>query len=215
MYITYHGHTCFKIQSARKVTVITDIFDKSIGLRPLAPKAEILTFSCDHYDSKNILKGQKENLPFVINSPGEYEISEIMIDGIPAKHSDDLVGKFSDTIIYKFLIDDVFVCHLGDMGQKELDEKQIDAIGDVDILLVPVGGTYLADYKSAARIVNQIEPRIVIPMGYNINGLKLKLDDVDLFLKEIGISPKEKTDKLKMFKKDLPQGDTEIVILSV
>jgi L-ascorbate metabolism protein UlaG (beta-lactamase superfamily) len=215
MYITYHGYTCFKIQSSQKITIITDIFDKSVGMKPPAPKAEILTFSCDHYDSKNILNGQKDNLPFIINSSGEYEISGVMIDGIFAKHGESSAKESFDTTIYKFLVDDISICHLGDMGQKELNEKQLDSIGDVDILLTPVGGTYLLDYKSAAHIVNQIEPRIIVPMGYGMKDLKLKLDSVDLFLKEIGISPKESVDKLKIAKKDLPQEDTEVIIFSI
>lgn len=215
MYITYHGWTCFKIQSSRKVTIITDIFDKSIGIKPLSPKAEILIFSCDHYDSKNILKDQGSNSPFIINSPGEYEISGIIIDGISAKHGGELEKESFDTTIYKFLIDDISVCYLGDMGQKELNEKQLDVIGNVDVLLISVGGAYLLDYKSATHIVNQIEPRIVIPMGYNIDGLKIKLDRIDLFFKEVGISPKEKTDKLKITKEDLPQEDMEIIELKI
>ena len=211
MYISYYGYTCFKIQSQQKTTVITDVFDKSIGLRPPSPKADILTYSCAHFDCGNVAEKNNENQPIVINSPGEYEISGIAIDGIPAKHGGKLQQESFDTALYVFRIDDMVLCHLGDLGQKELNEDQLEAVGEVDVLMVPVGGNYTVDYKSAAHIVNQIEPRVVIPMAYYLPGLKVKLDKIDLFFKEIGISPKEKIDKLKMTKKDLPPEEMEVV----
>lgn len=211
MYITYHGYTCFKIQSARKVTIITDVFDKSIGLKPPSPRAEILTFSCNHYDAGVVTKGIKGNLPFIAGNPGEYEISGIIITGIPAEHGKDLAKESFGTTIYKFSIDGLVVCHLGDIGQKELSENQLDILGDIDILIIPVGGVYVLDSKEAARVVNQIEPRVIIPMAYSIPGLKLKLDKVNLFFQEIGMPPKEKLKKLKISKKDLPPEGMSIV----
>lgn len=211
MQITYYGYTCFKIQSQGKITVITDVFDKSIGLKPPLLKADILTYSCAHFDCGDIMEKNNESQLFVINNPGEYEVSGIMIDGISAKHSEKLQQESFDTTLYIFRIDEMVLCHLGDLGQKELNEDQLDIIGEVDILMVPVGGNYTADYKSAAHIVNQVEPRIVIPMAYRLPGLKVKLDEIDLFFKEIGISPKEKVDKLKIAKKDLPPEEMEVV----
>lgn len=211
MHITYCGYTCFKIQSQQKATVITDIFDKSIGLKPPFPKADILTYSCAHFDCGDIAEKNNDSQQFVINGPGEYEISGIMINGIPAKHGEKLQQESFDTTLYVFRIDDMSLCHLGDLGQKELNEGQLEAVGEVDILMVPVGGNYMIDYKSAAHIVNQIEPRIVIPMAYHLPGLKVELDKIDLFFKEIGVSPKAKIDKLKIMKKDLPPEEMEAV----
>ena len=211
MYITYCGYTCFKIQSQQKITIITDIFDKSIGLRPPSPKADVLTYSCAHFDFSGIAEKNDENQPFVINSPGEYEASGILIDGISAKHGGKLQRESFDTTVYVFRIDEMVLCHLGDLGQKELNEDQLEAMGEVDILMVPIGGDYTIDYKNAVHIVNQIEPRIIIPMAYHLPGLKVKLDKIDLFFKEIGISPKEKVDKLKIVKNDLPPEEMEAV----
>ncbi|OWK27421.1 MAG: hypothetical protein US76_04300 [Parcubacteria group bacterium GW2011_GWA2_38_13b] len=211
MYITYYGYTCFKIQSQQKITAITDIFDKSIGLKPPFPKADILTYSCSHFDCSDTAEKNSENQPFIINSPGEYEISGIAIDGIPAKHGEKLQQESFDTALYVFRTEGMSLCHLGDLGQKELNDNQLEAIGEIDILMVPVGGNYTIDYKSAAHIVNQIEPRLVIPMAYHLPNMKVELDKIDLFFKEIGISPKEKIDKLKITKKDLPPEEMEVV----
>lgn len=211
MYITYHGYTCFRIQFAQKATVLTDIFDRSIGLKPPSPRAEILTFSCHHYDAGVVTKGVKGNQPFIVDGPGEYEISGITITGIPAEHGKNLAKESFETAIYKFSIDGIALCHLGDIGQKELNESQLDILGDIDILMIPVGGIYVLDYKEAARVVSQIEPRVIIPMAYGMPGLKLKLDKVNLFFQEIGMSPKEKIEKLKINKKDLPSEGMSVI----
>lgn len=214
MIITWQGHSCFKIQDKigpDGITVITDPFDKEIGLKPPNCEANIVTVSHDHNDHNNVstLRGN----PFIIDCAGEYDVKGVFIEGIDSFHDDkkgELRGK---SIIFRLEIDDISVAHLGDLGTS-LDDSQLEKLVGTDILIVPVGGKYTLDAKGAIEVISQIEPRIVIPMHYQVPGLKLDLDPVDKFVKELGIEATHE-EKLKINKKDLPQEDMELVILSI
>jgi len=212
MYISWLGQSCFKIQDKTTpdgITIVTDPFDKSIGLKVPNFEADIVTVSHDHHDHNNVsaLRGN----PFIINSAGEYDRKGVMIEGVESYHDDKQGTKLGKNIIYRIEIDDITIVHLGDLGQI-LDNKQLEKIGGADILLVPVGGTYTLDAKNAVEVVSQIEPRIVIPMHYKIKNLKINLDGVEKFIKELGLKPTIE-EKLKISKKDLPAEDMELVIL--
>ena len=214
MIITWIGHSCFKIQDKvgpDGVTLVTDPFEKSIGLKPPNFEAQIVTISHDHYDHNNTksLRGD----PFAINSAGEYDIRGVSIQGVEAYH-DEQGGKAKGVnIMYRMEVDGISITHLGDLGHA-LDNKQLEVLVGTDILLIPVGGKYTIDAKKAVEVVSQIEPRIVIPMHYKTKGLKLDLAGVDKFIKEMGVKPTEE-EKLKISKKDLPQEDMELVILKI
>jgi len=212
MYISWLGQSCFKIQDKTTpdgITIVTDPFDKSIGLKVPNFEADIVTVSHDHHDHNNVsaLRGN----PFIINSAGEYDRKGVMIEGVESYHDDKQGTKLGKNIIYRIEIDDITIVHLGDLGQI-LDNKQLEKIGGADILLVPVGGTYTLDAKNAVEVVSQIEPRIVIPMHYKTKNLKISLDGADKFIKELGLKPTIE-EKLKISKKDLPAEDMELVIL--
>jgi len=214
MLITWIGHSCFKIQDKTGpggVTVVTDPFDKKIGLNPPSFEADIVTISHDHYDHNNIkvLRGK----PFVISSAGEYDIQGVSIQGTESFHDEKSGSERGLNIIYRIEVDDISIAHLGDLGHV-LDNKQLDVLAGTDILLIPVGGKYTIDAKKAAEVVSQIEPRIVIPMHYKVPGLTVDIDGVDKFIKEIGLKPTEE-EKLKISKKDLPQEDMELVVLKL
>lgn len=214
MIITWQGHSCFKIQDKigpDGVTVICDPFNKDIGLKPPNCEANIVTVSHDHSDHNNVsaLRGK----PFVIDCAGEYDAKGVFIEGVDSYHDDkegDVRGK---NIIYRMEIDDISVVHLGDQGLV-LNDAQLEKLAGTDILLIPVGGKYTLDAKGAVEVISQIEPRIVIPMHYKTEGVTLDIDPVDKFIKELGIEP-TKEEKLKISKKDLPQEDMELVILSI
>lgn len=213
MIITWQGHSCFKIQdklSADGITVVTDPFDKKIGLKAPNFEADIVTVSHDHYDHNNIsaLRGN----PFVIKTAGEYDIKGVAIYGVESKHGGEK-EKNTVNIMYRFEVDNISVAHLGDLGEA-LNDKQLELLAGVDILLLPVGGKYTLDAKKAVEVVSQIEPRIVIPMHYKVDGLEIDIDGVDKFIREIGIKPIEE-EKLKISKKDLPAEDMQVVILSL
>lgn len=212
MIITWLGHACFKIQD-KEVTIITDPYDSSIGFKLPRLKADIVTVSHDHYDHNNIagVKGISGE-PFIIKNPGEYEIKGVFIYGIPFWHDKSEGKERGANIAYRIEIEGISVVHLGDLGHF-LTEEQAALLGSIDILLIPVGGKYTIGVKEAVEIINELEPRIVIPMHYKIPGLKIDIEPVDKFLKEMGVSKVERLPKLKIVKKDLPQEETKVILL--
>jgi len=212
MYITWLGHSCFKIQDKigpEGVTIITDPFDKSVGLKVPRFEADIVTVSHDHFDHNNIsaIRGK----PFIINQAGEYETKGVIVEGVETYHDDKEGAERGKNIVYSLEVDDILIAHLGDLGHS-LDAKQLDQLEGNDILLIPVGGKYTLDAKKAVEVVSQVEPRIVIPMHYKVPGLKVDIAGVDKFIKELGVKPTYE-DKLRISKKDLPAEDMELVIL--
>lgn len=213
MIITWQGHSCFKLQdkvSADGITVVTDPFSKDTGLKVPSFEADIVTVSHDHDDHNNVsaLRGN----PFVINRAGEYDVKGVFIEGVDSYH-DGINGKErGENIIYRIEIDDISVVHLGDLGQT-LDDAQLEKLAGTDILMIPVGGHYTLDAKKAVEVISQVEPRIVIPMHYRHPDVKFDLDEVDKFIKELGLKPTYE-EKLKITKRDLPQEEMELVILS-
>ncbi len=212
MTITWLGHSCFKIQD-KEVTIVTDPYDSSVGFKLPRLSADIVTVSHNHYDHNNTaaVRGTSEKGPFIISSPGEYEIKGVFVYGIPSWHDKNEGRERGENIICRIEIDGISVAHLGDLGHT-LDEEQITKLEGVDILLIPVGGVYTVGAREAVEIINQIEPRIVIPMHYKIPGLKLDIDPVDKFLKEMGAGKAEKLSKLKISKKDLPKEEIKVIL---
>jgi len=212
MIITWLGQSCFKLQE-KDTTVIIDPFDAATGLKEPRGSADVVLITHDHHDHNNLdaIKGD----PFVINKPGEYEAKGVFVYGIPAYH-DNVEGKErGENIIYLIESEGLKIAHLGDLGQIALTDAQLEGLNGADILLIPVGGGFTINGKEAVEIINQVEPRIVIPMHYKIPGLKISLDGVDKFCKEIGICSKDSPDKLKITKKDLPQEDMQVITLKV
>ncbi len=211
MQIQHLGHSCFKLTGKSNddsVTLVTDPFNKEYGLKVPNTEADIVTVSHQHKDHNNIkaIKGD----PYIIDTAGEYEVKNVFIQGIDSLHDDKNGKDKGSNIIYRISIEDIVVTHLGDIGHV-LDNKQIELLEGTDILLIPVGGNYTIDAKKAVEVINQIEPRIIIPMHYKVPGLIIDVDPVDKFIKEIGLKPTEE-EKLKISKKDLPQEDMELVI---
>ncbi len=214
MIITWQGHSCFKIQDKigpDGVTVVTDPFGKNIGLKVPNFEADIVTISHNHDDHNNApaLRGE----PFLIDCAGEFDFKDVLVEGIDSYHDDKKGEERGGNIIYRFEVDDVSIVHLGDLGGP-LDSAQLEKLVGTDILLVPVGGKYTLDAKGAVEVISQIEPRIVIPMHYKTPDLKMDIDSVDKFVKELGLQPTYE-EKLKISKKDLPSEDMELVILSI
>lgn len=215
MYIISHGQSCFQISTSKdknhQTSIVIDPFDNKTGLRIPSLEADILAITHHHHDHNNTatVKGSA----FLVDGPGEYEIKGVFVQGFSAFH-DNKEGKERGQItIYTFEIEDMKLCHLGDLGQSELTSEQLEEIGVVDILMIPVGGVYTINGEQAVKIINQIQPRIVIPMHYHLPKLKIKLDNLNKFLKAIGQKAIEPQKKLTIKKKDLPLEKTEIVIL--
>lgn len=218
MIIQYYGHSCFKItakpagRGQEEVTFFIDPFDKSVGLRPPQGQADLVLVTHDHHDHNNItaLKGE----PRIINIPGEYNIKGVNIIGINSCHDNKNGQERGMNTIYSVEAEDIRLCHLGDLGT-DLNEKQLDEIDGVDILMIPVGGKYTIDGKKAVEIAKKVEPKIIIPMHYKISGSKIDIDDEKKFCSEIGNCPREKINKLNIKKKDLEEKNMEVVLMGI
>lgn len=192
--------------------VIVDPFSKEIGLTPPRFRADVVLVTHGHFDHSNheSLTGD----PFLISGPGEFEVKGVYVSGIETFH-DEMEGKERGmNTVYKIEMEDIKILHLGDFGEKELRNETLERIGDVDMLLVPVGGKYTIDAETAAKVVKQLEPRFVIPMHYKIPGIKVSLDTAEDFLKEMGATKAIPQEKLVLKKKDIGEDEkTEVVVL--
>lgn len=216
MQITWHGQSLFQIKTSSQdnnpVNIVIDPFNKDIGLRLPKLEADILLVTHQHKAHNNIKVVLGD--PFLIDGPGEYEIKDVFIRGIPSFHDNSQGKEQGKNIIYTIESEDLKICHLGDLGQKELTEDQVDIIGFVDILLVPVGGNLTISAKESAKILSQIEPKIIIPMHYALPKLKVKLDTSNDFLKAFGIKSLEPIKKLSIKKKNIATDEAKIILLS-
>lgn len=214
MKIAWYGHSCFKLmvksKNGDKITIFTDPFTKDYGLTPPRAGADIVLVSHDHNDHNNAKAISGE--PFCINGPGEYDVKGIFIKGIYSFHDTSQGAERGANAIYVIEAEDMKICHLGDLGEKELSSNQLDKIGDVDILMIPVGGIYTINGNEAVKIINQIEPKIVIPMHYKVPKLSLKLNSLNKFLEEIG-EKGETVEELSIQKKDLIEEKMRIVVM--
>jgi len=211
MEIRWCGHSYFFIKTQKENTkeetkIAIDPFSEEIGMKPCEMEADILLITHQHFDhnNKKTVKGDY----FLIEGPGEYEVKEVYIKGILSYHN----AKKEPNTIYLLESEGIKICHLGDLGQNELAPWQIDEMPDVDILMIPVGGVYTISAKDALKIVNQIEPKIVIPMHYALPKLKVKLDNVAEFLKVIGEENLEPQTKLSIKKEKLPTQTTTVLL---
>lgn len=219
MQIIWKGQSCFQINTQTgknsQVSIVIDPYDEQIGLKVPKLEADILLISHSHFDHSNkkaVSSPLPGKAPFVIEGPGEYEVKGIFFQGIHSWHDEKEGQERGENTIFVIEAEGLKLCHLGDFGQKELSEEQVEEIGDIDILMIPVGGNYTIDAKGAQKVISQIEPKIVLPMHYQIPKLKLKLDGVDKFLKVMGVKSVESLNKLSIKKKDLTEG-MKIIIL--
>lgn len=216
MEIIWHGQSCFTVKTKTAVLVF-DPYDPGTGLKLPKLKADIVLVSHDHPDHNNVAAVESltegEKKPFVISGPGEYEIKDLIILGVFSFHDDKGGAERGTNTMYVVRAEDINLCHLGDLGQI-LSDEQLEKLNGIDILLIPVGGTYTLDTDSAIEVINQIEPKIVIPMHYQIEGLTLPLDSVDVFAKQEGIDSKTPQEVFKITKQNLPEEERETIILT-
>jgi L-ascorbate metabolism protein UlaG (beta-lactamase superfamily) len=206
--ITWLGHACFRLKS-KDAVVITDPYDKGLGLGTLNQRADIVTISHEH-PHHNTLTGIKGE-PFVIRGPGEYEVKGVFVTGVWS-YADSEGGKqLGRNNIFLFHLDDLVVCHLGALGHT-LNSHQLEALGDVDVVMVPVGGRTALSANKASEVISQLEPKIVIPMHYSTGRESLDLDTLDKFMKEMGLKEWTPQDKLAMKSSDLDE-TTQVVVL--
>lgn len=214
MKIFWYGQSFFEILAnveKNQLKIIIDPFSEDLGLKVPKLEGDILLISHNHFDhnNKNAVSGNY----FLIDKPGEYEIKGVFVEAIPSFH-DNLKGKErGENLIFSIEAEDLKICHLGDLGQKELENGQVEKIGQVDVLMIPVGGKYTISFKEAIKIMSQLEPKITIPMHYALPNLKVKLDSVDKLLKSLGIKSLKPEKRLSVKKESLSPEEAKIVLL--
>lgn len=208
MEITWLGRSCFRIR-AKEAAVVTDPYDRSTGYSLGRPQADIVTVS--HSDPAHANVDGVGGNPRVIEGPGEFEISGTSIVGVATYRGKEKTPESGRNVAYVIELEDMRVGHLGAIGHVPTPE-QLEALTDVDILLVPVGGGESLDATPAAETVSMIEPKIAIPMNFKTDIDKAKLDPVDRFLKEMGIKTNDRHAKLTITRSTLPE-ETQIMVL--
>ena len=208
MEISWLGHSCFCLKG-RQATVITDPYSPDLGYSLGKPAARIVTVSHQH-PGHSYIQGIGGS-PRQVTGPGEYEIGNILIIGIATFHDKDRGKLRGKNTVYFIEIDDIAICHLGDLGHVLTDE-QVEELGKIDVLLVPVGGVSTINASTAAEVVRQLEPNVVIPMHYKTQALNRELEPVELFLKEIGAHDITPQAKFSLTKTNLPLS-TQVTLL--
>jgi L-ascorbate metabolism protein UlaG (beta-lactamase superfamily) len=210
MEITWYGHSCFRLTERNFATVVTDPFDnKSIGYSALKLRADIVTVSHDAagHSNTDAVKGTSH----VIDGPGEFEIGGVFITGVQT----DGIGKkkkdLARNTLYVFDYDGITVAHLGDLQQVP-SQAEIEALGTVNVALVPVGGGGGLNAAKAAEVVSLLEPNLVIPMHYATPETKITLESLNKFIKEMGLSKPQAQPSLKVSRSGLPD-ETHVVVL--
>ncbi len=208
MEIDWFGHACFRLRG-RDGTVITDPYSKEIGLSLPRPRADILTISHAHPGHSNG-EGVKGD-PRILDGPGEYEIKNIFVTGIPTAHDKKGGKDRGRNTVYAIELDGLTICHLGDLGHVP-NQAQAEAFGNVNVLLLPVGGGSTIGASEAAEVVSLLEPQIVIPMHFMLPDLTFKLDSPAKFFKQLGIKPPDPLPSLKVTRDSLPS-ETQVILL--
>lgn len=206
MIIEWRGEGCFEISATGgHFSLITELPGRDSGLS--APRTKVDMQLSIWGGLEDTLFSQEENNRFVVAGPGEYELNDVFVSGIKI----GLEGTSVKTA-YLIKLEDISIGYLGEISKKEITPEIVSFFEGVDILLTPIGGNEMLDADGAAEIVNQIEPKIVIPMYYKIPGLKRKADSLEQFLKEMGSSAKPE-EKLLIKKKDLTFEDIKTIPL--
>lgn len=206
MQISWNGFSSFEITTKTAggdVRIVTDPYQNSTGLRfPRTLEAEVLLISHDGEDANNL--EAVTGAPYVINLPGEFEVRSVFVFGISAP---------PNNLIFRIEAEGMRLAHLGALN-RELTDEELQKLENIDILMIPVGGGLVMDPKTAAEVISQIEPRVVIPMTHAVAGAKETLGSVDAFCKAFGTCRREDMNKYKVTRKDLPEDDMVIVSLT-
>lgn len=208
MDITWLGHACFRLR-ATDLVVVTDPYPLSLGLRPDSRPATVVTVSNLHpnHSGWDGVGGE----PKVFSAPGEYEYSGVSVRGVMTPLGSE-ASRDGRNVAYSIEIDDVNICHLGDITVP-LTTRQVDELAPVDVLLVPTGGGCTLDLDQVLQMMQDLGPKIVIPMHHNTPGVDVPLQDVDVFLRRMGLSEVQPQPRLVATTSNLPT-DMKVVLLA-
>jgi len=210
MEISWHGLSCFRLTERGMATVVTDPYDhNSVGFAPLKLRGEIVTISHDTpgHNFVTSVKGRTR----VITGPGEFEIGGVFITGVQTNRKSKQSANELRNTLYVFDYDGITVAHLGDL-QRVPSQTEIENLGGVNVVLVPVGDGKSLNASKAAEIVSLLEPGIVIPMHYQVPESNLELAPLNRFLKEMGVGKVEPIPSLKITRTSVPS-EARVVVL--
>lgn len=211
MQLFWHGLSSIRLEAKNgetEATLLTDPYPNESGLRfPRTIEPDVLALS--HQDTSRFNLEGATGTPFTISDPGEYEVKGIAVNGIQDPNADKDEKR---PVIYRFTAEGVSIAFLGQL-KRQLTTFEVEQLGDIDILMLPVGGGDVLDSKAAVETITTVEPRIIIPLYYDVPGVKEKLTTVDAFCKQMGVCKRQDANKLKISKKDLPADDMLIVVL--
>jgi L-ascorbate metabolism protein UlaG (beta-lactamase superfamily) len=205
--ITWYGHSCFRITERSQISIVTDPFSDSIGLTPPRLKADVVTISHDQPGHNNLeaVRGYS----YMLSGAGEYEIGGVFIYGVAMHHVTN--EHYRENVAYLMQYGPLTVVHLGDLAHVP-DQSTVEALGEVNVALVPVGGGHGLKASTAAEVIALLEPNYIVPMHYALPGLKIDLEPVDKFLKEMGVSKVQEEDTLRVLATNLPEQPQVIVL---
>ena len=210
MHLYWHGLTSVRIESSLgdvSCTLLTDPYGSDTGLRfPRTLEPNVLVLS--HQNQELFALDALKSTPFLIADPGEYEVQGVFVFGTTLQEEGQ---KHPLPLMYRFEIEGMSIGFIGGTA-KAPSEEQLARLENIDILLIPVGGGAYLDAKKAAEIVKVLEPRIVVPLAYETEGMTVPLASVDLFCKEVG-GKRLDANKLKLARKDLPAEELVIQVL--
>ena len=212
MKIRYLGHSSFQLIESTGTTIVTDPYSDKLGCAMPGVTADAVTVSHRHYDHDAVEK--VGGSPVVIEKEGSYDLPGVEINSIKSYHDNEEGRLRGENIIFKFSMDGIEVCHLGDIGE-ECSTELIEALLPVDVLLIPVGGEYTIDAEQAKEYVDRIMPDIVIPMHYREKGKRLDVDKVDAFtdlFDEEEVDP-EGGSEIDISREDLGGDSTKIIVM--
>lgn len=209
MEIKWLGHACFLLTAGNGTRIVTDPFNKEVGYPTPNVKADLVVCSHDHWDHSAVDEVMGD--PAIINTPGTHHFRDINIIGVPTFHDQEGGAKRGKNIIFVFEADGLRIAHCGDLGHI-LTPEQVEALGQIDVLLIPTGGTYTVDPSEAAQVVGQLNPKIVIPMHYKTPVMNFPIQGVDAFLQRMGGGKKMDASSLIVTRKNLPE-KTQVFVL--
>lgn len=195
MEITWLGHSSFMFKDKKGRTLITDPFDETVGYNVYEGPADVVTISHHHFDH-DYTKKIKGN-PEIIDKVGFFHACDIDITGLPSYHDNVKGAKRGENVIYIFKMDDYRICHLGDLGHI-LSVKDADEIGDIDVLLIPIGGNYTIDGKEATAVCKLLNPRLVIPMHFKTSAMSFPIEGAETFLTHMKNGERIQSNTLKL-----------------
>lgn len=214
MKIKYLGHSCFLLTESTGTAVVCDPYGEEVGFKMPPVTADAVTVSHHHYDHDNV--SAVSGNPVVLDKEQGYELTGVQINAVKSYHDSNLGADRGENVIFKFRMDGLDVCHLGDIGE-DCSPELIEAILPVNVLLIPVGGTYTIDAATAREYVDRIMPDVVIPMHYRTKGCELDIDKQDEFvslMEEENVDIEEVGDEIELTRDDFDGERTTVVIMN-